>query len=182
MVGIVALGAIALLGLGGASDPQYWDTVISGVTLEDPVSGRAFIMRHPTAADEPADDFPQFRCLNADGTEVLYFILQYGAERYQFAQFRVRSASSVAVKSEKSSIPSFVSGKGVRLGLTIDRVVQLLGPGVRQERQGEVSLKYSCSSAEACPGLRRVNMPGYEAIYTFRAGKLVAFEGGYPYP
>jgi hypothetical protein len=182
VVGTVALGASVLLALGGAPDPLYWDTVIAGVTLEDPGSGRAFIMRHPTVAHEPTDDFPQFRCVNADGTEILYLIMQYGAERYQFAQFRVRRASPEAVKGKRSSIPSFVSGKGVRLGMTLDSVVQLLGPGVRRERQGEVRLTYSCSSTETCPGLLRVNMPGYEAVYTFRFGKLVAFDGGYPYP
>ena len=70
----------------------------------------------------------------------------------------------------------------MRLGLTVDEVVALLGAGVRRGRGAEVRLKYSCSSAQTCPGLRGVNMPQYEATYRFRDDKLVAFEGGYPYP
>ena len=179
----VALGVTILLVGASPPDPQFWDTTIAGVTLEDPRTGRAFVMNHPTTADEPADDFPQFRCLNADGTEVLSFIMQYGDQRYQFAQFRVRRASRrEAAQGERSAVQSFATGKGIRLGLTIDRVLELLGPGARKEGKQQVRLTYSCDSVKTCPGLGRVNVPQYQAIYTFRGNELVAFESGYPYP
>jgi hypothetical protein len=166
-----------------AGAPKFWDTVVSGVTLEDVDSGKAFVMRHSPIAQEPEDDFPQVRCLNADGTEVLELILHYGAERYAFGQFRVRKPSPAeATQGKRTAVPSFVTGKGLHLGLTLDDVVALLGAGQRRERSGEVSLRYFCDSPQACPGLQSVNMPQYEAIYRFRAGQLVSFEGGYPYP
>jgi hypothetical protein len=166
-----------------AGDPKFWDPVVSGITLEDVRSGKAFVMRHDPLAQEPEDDFPQFRCLNADGTEVLELILHYGSERYAFGQFRLRRPTPAeATRGKRAAVPSFVTGKGLHLGLTIEEVIALLGAGQRREHSGEVSLRYFCDSVQACPGLQRVNMPQYEAIYRFRAGQLVSFEGGYPYP
>jgi len=166
-----------------AGDPKFWDPVVSGITLEDVRSGKAFVIRHDPLAQEPADDFPQFRCLNTDGTEVLELVLHYGSERYAFGQFRLRRPTPAeATRGKKAAVPSFVTGKGLHLGLTIEEVIALLGAGQRREHSGEVSLRYFCDSVQACPGLQRVNMPQYEAIYNFRAGQLFSFEGGYPYP
>jgi len=177
----IALLAGTLLAAGG--DPKYWDPVIADVVLEDARIGEAFVVRHALEVFEPEDDFPQVRLQNSDGTEVLELLQHYGAERYSFGQFRVLRPSLSDAKAGKKGAPaSFVSGKGVRLGLAVDELVGLLGVGDRDTRGGQLTLRYSCSSKEACPGLSRVNMPSYEATYNFQNGKLVAFEAGYPYP
>jgi hypothetical protein len=181
MLARIALLTGSLLATG--ADPKYWDPVIADVTLEDPSSGKAFVMRHSPEAYQPDDDFPQFRLLSSEGTEVLVLLQHHGAERYGFGQFRVRRSSSVEGKRlKKGSLQHFVSGKGVRLGLTIEQLVVLLGAGQRDDGKGVVSLRYSCSSGQTCPGLQQVNMPAYEAIYRFQRGTLVEFEAGYPYP
>jgi hypothetical protein len=157
--------------------------MIAGVALEDATSGHAFVMRHGLEVFEPDDDFPQVRVLNSDGTELLALLQHYGAQRHEFGQFRVRRPSPIdAKRGKRGAQTSFVSGKGVRLGLTVEEVVDLLGTGAQETRDLQVTLHYACSSTRACPGLGRVNMPSYEAIYRFQNGKLVSFEGGYPYP
>jgi hypothetical protein len=172
----------ALLAVG--ANPTYWDPVIAGVTLEDARSGEAFVRRHALETIEPEDDFPRVSLLNSDGTEVLELLQHYGAERYAFGQFRVRRLSAHdAGRGTKDAPASFLSGKGVRLGLAVEELLDRLGARAQRTRDGQqTTLRYSCSSTQACPGLIRVNMPSYEATYTFQNGKLVSFEAGYPYP
>jgi hypothetical protein len=165
-------------------DPAFLDTHVASVQLADEASGKAFVLRFGGQEFEPDLGLPVFRYVNASRSEVLDLVMHPGGSRYEIMQFRIRRARPAEPKATAAAgLASFRTGRGVYLGLTVAEVIQVLGNPHQQSGRGDDRvLVYRCDSAATCPVLKQVNMPAYEATYTFRRGALDAVECGYPYP
>jgi hypothetical protein len=178
--------AIAALVLGASpasGNPAFLDPAIAGVVLGDDQSGRAFVEQYGTPLRESTLPLTPLRYVSSANTEILELVIHPGDVVNSFAQFRVIRANGARGPATPTRVSSFVSVKGVHLGLTLPDVVHLLGPpSQRVGTGGTVTLEYRCTSRADCPDLARVNMPEYEGRYVFRLGVLEQFEAGYPYP
>ncbi len=81
----------------------------------------------------------------------------------------------------------FLSGKGIKLGMTRKQVVGRFGPCFRSETNGtsevlryEIKADAGALNAATLPApLKAANMPAYYAEYEFRGGRLIRFTFGY---
>jgi hypothetical protein len=81
------------------------------------------------------------------------------------------------------AIDSFVTGKQIRLGMLEAEVTAILGTPRRHHSKGRFrTIEYEVSPRDKSRFLAHYNVPEYYGIYTFRAGRLVAFQFGFPYP
>jgi hypothetical protein len=167
-----------------ADDPPFVDIHIGSVTLASASSGQAFVSRFPGHVREVDGSLPFVRYVNAANTELLDLVLHPGGQATEFMEFRVRRFRTAdAPTAAVASVDAFRTGRGLRLGLTVSEVVDLLGPPDQRTSSGRSEgLHYRCASARRCPILQRTNMPLYYGRYFFTDGHLAAFEGGLQYP
>lgn len=176
------------LSLVGAAEPaptesRFFETSVVGVTLGSDVSGRQFVTMSGKGKKRD-DGYIHFEYTNSTGTEILDLIRYPGGTKYAFYEIEVRAlAAGAGGKLPRIAVPSFVSGKGIRLGLTRRALIDLIGePSAEHRLRGRDTLKYTCSNATRCPTLKTVNMPSYEGRYVFSGDRLIEFSIGYPYP
>ena len=117
-----------------------------------------------------------------------YFILyQLPASNWNtFNEFEIGSIKSHDGSFGLSSFASFVTESGIRLGITIDSLINIKGNGYRKSTNGDsVVLVYRLqeNGKSSTPSiLRRYNMPEYKAAYFFSKSKLIKFIFGFPNP
>lgn len=182
LLAFLATGAVALA--QSPQGPQFADLSISGIFLDDPESV-ARVIGTPPPPVEIGDDFPTLQVCNSARTELLVLVFLYGGTKDAYSQIRVSEMPkpSPPCVVPPAGVTHFVTGKGVRLGMSTADLIRALGQGYSQSRQGnDTVLSYRLSGIDRSPLLQRFNMPVYAGSYRFRRGKLVAFEFGFPYP
>ena len=174
---------LGLLQTSTTGEPQFVDLRVGSVQLGSTASGEAFVRSFGGHEVEGDGGVAEFRYLNGTKTELLELVMHPGGERYQFMELRVRRPSSSELQSTQvAGIDSFLTGQGLHLGLTVERVTRILGAPHTQTSSGRSrGLHYRCTSA-GCPFLKKVNMPLYHGNYFFADGILVSLEAGYEYP
>ena len=121
-----------------------------------------------------------------DRKQVLEVHVYPGDGISQVSYFKIGNAVLSGPKAAASSIAEFVSEKGIRLGITKEELISLLGScfTTKDSSANSITLSFRLElPADSKTGfLKRQNMPVYYADYKFVDNKLSAFEFGFEYP
>jgi hypothetical protein len=159
--------------------PKAADVSIHGVFLFDLESQRR-VLGDVRFSEKTA--MPQARFASEDGAQRLTLVSHPGS---------VGDVAEVAVSHGKgdgkrlAGAKAFVTGKGIRLGITEQEVTALLGAPLRARRTGSSrTLEYRVEErpGKASAFLEHYGMPVYYGIYSFSGDRLVAFRFGFEYP
>ena len=187
---LLLIGSATFVLAGPKSVSKVADISVAGIKLVDAKSSRVVLGREISSSTDPAlieDDteMPHAFAINKAGTEVLTLYFHYGGEVMAFSEFKVslKSESKLTSKPIKlAGTANFVTGKGIKLGLSKAQLIKILGPPQESKSAGgAVILDYRIEDKEAGELL------GYPAYlyygkYTFKAGKLTEFRFGFEYP
>lgn len=173
---------------------RFHDVSISGIHLEYPES-TVSILGNPSEALDPSHPpmaEPVYRYVNPSRTELITLIKYPGAPRYTISMVEVTEIKRKRkLPVFKGSEGSFVTGKGIRIGMTSKQVIERLGPptGIcKHESEDKPGLSDNSSSSylTLCYNTpldtAEHRMPLYHAEYLFENDRLKEFTFGYPYP
>jgi hypothetical protein len=158
------------------------DTVLHGIKLGDSRSTERVLGRDRRGApDNPDSDFPWYAFASSDGRQTMRLRRHAGDVVDSYMEVEVRRGRDA--KALPLATSSFVTGKGVRLGMTRKQVTALFGPCFTAVRKGKTErLRYEIaedSDKPKSPVLKAANMPQYYAEYEFENGVLVRFAFGH---
>jgi hypothetical protein len=187
---LVLLGSATFVSAGPKSIPRVADLSIAGIKLDDAKSSRAVLGREISSSTDPAliednAEMPHAIAVNKAGTQVLTLYVHYGGEVMAFSEFRVSLASETNLTGKPiklAGVATFVTGKGIKLGLSEAQLIKILGPPQeRSSGSGAVILDYRIEDPEAG---QLLHYPAdlYYGTYSFKAGKLTEFRFGFHYP
>jgi len=186
---VVAL--VVLVGLASPAlakcKPTKIETDINAIRLGDEASVERALGKLdtlPIGANEkpPVDDMPTLVLFNKDKTEQAVLTKHPGDTPGSFMEIEVKAVAKSALIGKTLAAEHLATEKGVKLGVSTAFVTQLLGECYKKTAaKGETTLEYALDD-ERHPYLKRVNMPSYYGRYTFRDGKLVAFQIGSEMP
>jgi hypothetical protein len=163
--------------------PVYFETGIGNVVLLDPSSGERFLNQNgigTTSDDGLIHNFYE----NAAGSEILDLIKHPGDVRHSFSEVIIFRPDWFPLGAVPIKDTTFVSSKGIKLGLRASEVRRILGKPhkVKTGKSGKVTYKYFCDDPVKCPSLAKYNTPTYSATAVFLHGRLVEYSFGYDYP
>lgn len=128
--------------------------------------------------------------LNKTKTEV-WVLIGHGGDISTNFEMLVRKATERDVVNPILPLHSFITGKGVHLGMTAAELTKILGTGEITEEKGKKVITYTIDpdSPESLSKWawefgdpHRCAYPMYSAEYTFSNGKLIKFRFGSPNP
>jgi len=165
----------------GAKRPSYADVEVGEMELMDPVT-TTYWLGGPVPF-QYRDVRPTARYTNADGTELLTVASHHGNVRDSVSEIDVQPVEGRCGPCQTVEVEQFVSGRGVRLGMTKDEVIGALGKaGSETSADGLIQLEYRIRKPKAPEFLEEYNVPGYYGVYTFRDGVLVQYAFGFELP
>ncbi len=140
-------------------------------------------------------DFPWAVFLSTDGTQSLAMMSHPGGTQYDYQEYEIKYLSlskkdvlgeSVAyyigheIPDQKLPAREFVTGGGIRLGVTKNVVTARMGPCNRIfKRRGDMETIRYVLEGENHPLLKKHGMPSTYAEYQFKRGRLVRFRFGF---
>jgi hypothetical protein len=160
------------------SVPKRADISISGIFLNDPASAEKVLGKEIPMNGEHVAYW------NSDRTQLLTLFFHSGDEVHSFSEIKVNQAGKSESAIKVLSFPAFITGKGVRLGITEKQLTAIFGKGLK-ERVGSQSIiryKIEDTSLSSSPFLQHYRMPSYYGEYRYEGGKLVEFRFGFEYP
>ncbi|MHB8844235.1 MAG: hypothetical protein ACYC7L_05740 [Nitrospirota bacterium] len=164
--------------------PRQADISVSGIYLSDPDSIRKMLGTSVTPV-EPDNDFPIAVVCNSKSTEVLTLVFHYGSYRDSYSEFRVRSISKRppnCIDSPKGG-NHFITGKGIRLGISKRELINILGSGYSEKKEDHlIILQYKTDNVDTSRFIQKYDWSLYYGSYYFSKDKLVKFEFGFIYP
>jgi hypothetical protein len=165
------------------ADPAYFETGIGKVALLDPNSGEQFIDTNGIGTTSDDGLIHNFYS-NASYSEILDLIFHPGDIRHSFSEVSLFRPDCFPLGAAPTKSKTFVSSKGIRLGLRAADVRRILGKPheVKTGKSGKVTYKYFCDDPAKCPSLAKYNTPTYTAVAEFASGRLVKYSFGYDYP
>jgi hypothetical protein len=164
--------------------PNEADVSLSGIYLLDSASAIKVLGPNIVLSEmnSRVPGYPEAQYLNRDQTELLTLIFHPGDEKHCFAEIVVQKMRWK--KSERMKVlpmDSFVSGKGVRIGMSKKELFQILPETFATgDEKGESIVEYLINPASSF--LDNYNMPQYKGEYYFLKGKLTDFRFGFTYP
>ncbi len=165
------------------SIPRCADISMAGIFLENRTSAEG-VLGHKIALVDSLD-LPEARYWNQAKSEILTVIFHPGDIINTFSEFKVTLAgdASDTAGAHRTRVPSFVSGKGVRIGLSISAIQAILGDSAVESTDGDLTvLRYRLDDFEKSRFLKWYNMPIYYGEYKFRKDSLIEFAFGFEYP
>jgi hypothetical protein len=157
------------------------DTSIYGVVFDDSYSSIQALGKEWNLIEDNVD-MPHQSYSNAHGSQFLTCFFHYGGGRYGYSEFQV-STSCKEPKVKTFSDEEFVSGNGIRLGMSIDSVVSIIGKCYSTDSiNGHIVIKYIADDYKGSELLQHFNYPKYYAEYEFSNNKLIRFRFGFEYP
>ncbi len=159
--------------------PLGADDSIAGIQLQNPNSARdAMVNPEPETTEDSG--FTGYRYTNGGADEVITLSQHPGAPKYSIAVVRVTKATGDGLLPVFPGRPiQFISGRGIRIGLTENEVRSILG---EPTAESEGTLIYQLEGDKNPAWLKKHNMPEYRGTYRFEGGELVTLEFGFPYP
>ncbi|MBC7865446.1 MAG: hypothetical protein IAF38_20895 [Bacteroidia bacterium] len=162
------------------SAEPFIDTVLNGIVLRNAASTEKILGRDIEFTEDTNlvdEDFPHHYVICNNKTALLTLFFHYGDGKNQVSEFKVEQLHGDRVifknfAAHKLNDKDFVSGKGVRLGLTKIELMRLLGiPTLITALEGDKT-KFSYKQKN---GL-------YYADYFFEKRALIKFRFGNIYP
>jgi hypothetical protein len=158
------------------SIPERADISVNGIFLEDPASTEKVLGK-----EIPHEE--QLVYWNKDRTQLLTLLFHGGDTVHAFAEFKVTRAGKGDSAVKALSFPTFITGKGVRLGLSQRQVTAIFGKGVEEDVGRQHLIRYSIEDIQTkTPFLKHYNLPSYYGEYRFEDGKLIEFSFGFELP
>lgn len=180
------------------------DTIVHGVKLGDSDGGKKILGDRMTTklhmVEREGGDFPWYVFISQNGSQTAAFRTHPGdvVNSYNEIEVRYRRIGQKQLFAKEESyyigregtppaLPTeaFVSGSGIKLGMTKADVVKRIGrcfKVIKTRGQAE-TIRYEVEDESAqLPVLKGANMPSYYAEYQFERGKLVRFRIGHDYP
>lgn len=173
---------------GPEQTPPSADISVSGIFLHDPESVKKVLGNAPTPSEDASpkgDNFPTLKACNSTKTELLVLIFHYGDVTNSYSEFRIGGLPNPrpGCLVPPGGVVHFVTGRGIRLGISRKELVGILGQGFSERREGnETVIRYTIADFEKSTFLKRYNMPVYYGSYRLKQGKLVGFEFGFVNP
>ena len=156
------------------------DTSISNIILRDANSATTVLKVNRLNSDTTYN----FR--TADEKEILCVTVHPGDLYSQISIFQVRYADNSKIKRPSLPINHFATEKNIKLGLTRNEVVAILGDcyALIDSTKDSITINYRLENPQDSRTnlLRRQKMPIYYGTYKFYRGKLEDFEFGFEYP
>ena len=187
---LVLMGSATLVPAGSKSVPKVADSSVAGIKLNDATSSKAVLGREISSETDPAliednKEMPHGMAINKTGSQVLTFYFHYGAEVMAFSEFKVSLASKTKLTEKPiklAGVATFVTGKGIKLGLSEAQLIKILGPPQERSSSNEgVVFDYRIKDPNV-DELFGDSSSLYYGTYTFKAGKLTEFRFGFRYP
>jgi hypothetical protein len=117
--------------------------------------------------------------------ETQYLILYHlaGSNTNSFNMFEVGYLSHRDKTFLKTDFTSFISGNGIRLGISKEALIRIIGKNyIKKQEKGLEIIEYRIDGRDNFNMfLDQYNMPMYSADYYFKNDKLVKFIFGFPY-
>lgn len=160
------------------SIPKRADISVSGIFLNDSASTERVLGKEIPMNDEHVAYW------NKGRTQLLTLFFHPGDEVHSFSEIKVTQAGKTGSAIKVLSLPAFITGKGVRLGITQKQLTAIFGKGVEERvgRQSIIRYKIEDTSLSSSPFLQHYRMPSYYGEYHYEGGKLVEFRFGFEYP
>ncbi|MDH3920504.1 MAG: hypothetical protein OEU25_20265 [Rhodospirillales bacterium] len=179
-------GLVFIFGIGFASGtstgvqtpfPQFLDLSIARIALLEPASTTRRLGAAPHL-DHEALGFSYYRYRNATGSQAITLIGHPGDIRFSIAEVQIsRRRADDVLPAFPNGVRDFVSGKGIKLGLSRAQVLEILGPPT-----AEIRSSIECRAEGHAAILSNFSMPSYVGTYHFEQGLLTEFRFGFPYP
>lgn len=134
---------------------------------------------------EDEEDMPHVRFVSSNGAQELVLFAHYGAGVDEYGEVEVRKAGIEALALKDLPTSSFVSGRGVELGMSRADIISRFGQCLKADEKnddGGETIQYEIANADRDRDLKGFNYPVYYAEYEFERGKLVRFRFGFEYP
>ena len=156
------------------------DTSLSDIKLRDAESATTVLKVKRLNGDTT------YNFSTSDKMEILSVTVHPSDYYSQVSIFRVKFADSKTLKAATLSIDHFKTEKNIKLGLTKNEVVAILGncySTIDSTNKG-ITINYRLESPKDSRTklLERQNMPIYYGTYVFKSDRLVDFEFGFEYP
>ena len=166
--------------------PQQFDRSIINLKFHDPESFEKIIGKDYTLTDDDTEHMPHIYFYNKEKTEILTLFFHYGGVRSSFAEVRVTKGGEKIHNNIKIlGANSFVTNKGVHLGISKKSLLKILGDQHTVEKRNELEIiKYFLNQENEKDQafLKIYNMPEYYGRYIFKNNVLVEFQFGFTYP
>ncbi len=144
---------------------KFYDPTLNGLRLRDPAS----IERIMGMTDNIVGGNNETEVINESRSQLLTMVFLPGDTVNQFSEFRVEYNSKWKLPKLKIDEREFVTGKGVRLGITEDQLLQALGEPKERKKEGYWMYYYKHQNRY------------YFGNYVFEDGRLVMFLFGEEY-
>jgi hypothetical protein len=165
---IVPLTLICFHALGQLTDQKYRDNSVNGLKLRDPDTVEKVFGKGKNYVDPDDDETEVF---NGDGKQLLTMVFYPGGTINDFYAFRVNYNPKNLKTNLKIETKDFVTGKGIKLGLTENQVKSKLGaPSKKLVENGITIWRYEMKDDL------------YFGRYDFKDGRLIQFWFGEEYP
>jgi len=160
--------------------PDKVDLGVQGITLNYRESTEKVLGREVTF-EKIEHQTARLICLNQNGSEALTLLNHNAAIPNSVQEFNVGPAEPGAVdQCGLSGIRTFISGRGIRLGMGASQLIRMLGPDYRARGSGsDVVMEYSIKGNAYSPFLQHYGEGEYFGHYTLRNGKLIKFRFGF---
>ncbi len=159
-----------------AEAPSFFDSGVNGLELESSKSGKR-ILAESNAECGASFEFG-YCFMNPAGSETIVLSIHPGSTKYSVAEIEIQHSSEKANLPEyPERIEKFETSKGVRLGISVEELISLLGRPAKTENE---AVYYRIEDNEYL--LEEYNMPIYYGQYRFKDNKLVEFKYGFEYP
>lgn len=161
---------------------RFVDIALNGVYIGNPKSAREVFGK----GIKYWDVYEGFYVYNRDKTQLAKFDMHGGDVEYSISEFEVKYAVNSQDKSNfvLDTAEEFVTDNGIKLGLSKQSVIDILGNEFKREKDEGKSfeiLKYFLDGDDSV-FLQRFKMPIYYGTYVFDKDKLIKFSFGFEYP
>jgi hypothetical protein len=159
------------------------DLSVYGIRLTDSESAVRQVGTDAVLSEDE-EDLPHARFVSSNGAQELVLFAHPGADTDEYGEVEVRKAGIEALALKDLPTASFVSGRGVELGMSRADIIGRFGECLKaDEKNGDgETIQYEIGNADRDPDLKGFNYPVYYAEYEFGRGKLVRYRFGFEYP
>jgi len=185
----IGLFSTALSYANEAAIPQFAETSISGIHLLNPSSVTAVLgmdlneTNNKKGSSKKVSRLNRFDCFNEKKNEGITFVA-YGSEpknRVVILEVRKNAEISGWSNCHLKNIPIFKTGKGISIGLPLEKVVKILGKPHKEKTSKNTKLiHYEIQDPQMKnPFLAKFQKSRYISQYKFTDNKLTFFYFGF---